>query len=622
MGQHSDTKTRVLVLSALGVVFGDIGTSPLYTLRVCFSDKFGLAPGPENVLGLLSLIFWALILVISVKYALFIMRADDHGQGGIFAMLALLHKQGRPRLGRRLTLLGLFGSALLYGDGLITPVISVLSALEGLEVATAAAKPLVLPLTCAVLTGLFLVQSHGTGRMGRLFGPIIVVWFAALIALGLPAILARPQVLQAVNPVHAMGFFLHNGLHGFLVLGAVVLCVTGCEALYADMGHFGKNPIRISWYGLALPALLCNYFGQGALILADPRAVADPFYGLVPPALLYPMVALATAATIIASQAIISGVFSLTRQAIQLGFMPRMRIIHTSAMAEGQVYIPEINAMMLIAALALTLVFRESEELAGAYGIAVTADMFITSMMFFLIARRVWTWPLAKALAPTLLFWMVDASLFGSCLAKLLQGGWFPVLVGLCFMLIMATWWDGWKMLAAKVFKMRLPLDRFIGRIVWEKPVRSKGTGVFLSTFRREIPPMLLYQLNHTKALHEQVVILSILTEQVAEVAEEQQLEMRYLGKGVYRLKAHFGFMETPTAPWILAQAKARGLKVDLARVKYYIGRMALIPAQKPTMPRWQRFLFLFMYRNAVSPVVFYSIPPEDVLELGIQVEF
>lgn len=622
MAQHAKSRTSVLVLSALGVVFGDIGTSPLYTLRVCFSDKFGLPPSPENILGLLSLIFWALILVISFKYALFILRADDHGQGGIFAMLALLHKQGRPRLGRRLTLLALFGSALLYGDGLITPVISVLSALEGLEVAAAQAKPLVLPLTCAVLAGIFLVQSRGTGRIGRLFGPIIVVWFVSLMALGLPAILARPEVMEAVNPIHAARFFLHNGLHGFLALGAVVLCVTGCEALYADMGHFGKKPIRISWFSLALPGLLCNYFGQGALILADPRTVADPFYSLVPPALLYPMVALATAATIIASQAIISGVFSLTRQAIQLGFMPRMRIIHTSAMAEGQVYIPEINAMMLVAALALTLVFKESEGLAGAYGIAVTADMFITSVMFFLIARRVWGWPLVKALVPALLFWLVDGSFFGSCLAKLMQGGWFPVLVGLCFMLLMATWWDGWKMLAAKVFKMRLPLDRFIGRIVWEKPVRSRGTGVFLSTFRREIPPMLLYQLNHTKALHEKVVILSILTEEVPEVAEEQQLEMRYLGKGVYRLKAHYGFMETPTAPWILAQAKAQGLKVDLAEVKYYIGRMALIPAKRPTMPRWQRFLFLFMYRNAVSPVVFYSIPPEDVLELGIQVEF
>jgi KUP system potassium uptake protein len=612
----------VLVLSALGVVFGDIGTSPLYTLRVCFSDKFGLPPSPENVLGLLSLIFWALLLVISFKYALFILRADDHGQGGIFAMLAMLHKQGRPRLGRRLTLLGLFGSALLYGDGLITPVISVLSALEGLEVATKAAKPLVIPLTCAVLTGLFLVQSHGTGRIGRYFGPIIVMWFAAIAGLGLMAIWQQPQVVEAINPLHAARFFLRNGLHGFLILGGVVLCVTGCEALYADMGHFGAKPIRISWFALALPALLCNYFGQGALILADPRAVSEPFYGLVPPALLYPMVALATMATIIASQAIISGVFSLTRQAIQLGFMPRMRIIHTSAMAEGQVYIPEINAMMLVAALALTLIFKESEELAGAYGIAVTADMFITSLMFFLIARRVWGWNLAKALPPALLFWAMDSSLFGSCLAKLFQGGWFPVLVGLCFMLLMGTWWDGWKLLAAKVFRMRLPLDRFIGRIVWEKPVRSKGTGVFLSTFRREIPPMLLYQLNHTKALHEKVVILSILTEEVPEVSEEQQLEMRYLGKGVYRLKAHYGFMETPTAPWILAQAKSQGLKVDLSEVKYYIGRMALIPAKKPTMRRWQRFLFLFMYRNAVSPVVFYSIPPEDVLELGIQVEF
>jgi KUP system potassium uptake protein len=477
-----------------------------------------------------------------------------------------------------------------------------------------------------VLVALFLMQSHGTGRIGRYFGPVIVLWFLALIALGLPVIVAKPEILEALNPVHALVFFRENGLLGFLALGGVVLAVTGCEALYADMGHFGAGPIRIAWYTLAFPALLCNYLGQGALILADPRAAADPFYGLVPRDLLYPMVALATAATVIASQAIISGVFSLTRQAIQLGFMPRMRIIHTSAMAPGQVYIPEINAFMLTSALALTLVFKESENLAAAYGIAVTADMFITSLMYFYICRWVWGWPLVTSLAPVLFFWVTDSLLFGSCLVKFLQGGWFPILVALCFMTIMATWWDGWKLLAAKVFKMRLPMDRFIGRIVREKPVRYPGTGVFLSTFRKEIPPMLLFQLNHTKALHEKVVILSILTEEEPEVPEDRQLEIRHLGKGVYRIKAHFGFMEIPTAPWILAQAKGeRGMKLDLSEVKYYMGRIALIPTKDPLRGRWrrwQRLLFRFMYRNAVSPVVFYSIPPEDVLELGIQVEF
>jgi KUP system potassium uptake protein len=622
MSHKIEGKTTVLVLSALGVVFGDLGTSPLYTLRVCFTGSFGVAPTPGNVLGLTSLIFWSLILVVSLKYALFILHADDDGEGGIFAMLALLHKKYGVKLGRNLILSALFGSALLYGDGLITPVISVLSALEGLEVATSQAKPLVLPLTCAVLIGLFLVQSHGTAKIGKYFGPVILVWFAAIAALGVAAIAQTPAVLAAVNPLHALYFFLDNGLRGFVVLGAVVLCITGCEALYADMGHFGARAIRIAWYSLALPALMCNYFGQAALILSDPAAIDDPFYGLVPKALLYPMVALGTAATIIASQAIISGVFSLTRQAMQLGYMPRMRIVHTSEMAEGQVYIPEINSMMLAASLVLALVFKQSENLADAYGIAVTATMFITSVLFYFIATDIWGWKRLHALPLVSAFWVLDGSYFASCLTKLLTGGWFPVTTALAIMFLMATWRDGWKRVGRIIFRERLRLDHFIERIFFKKPLRIPGTGVYLSTFRTEVPPMLVYQLNHTSALHEQLIILSILTGDKPFVPREERLDIRKLGQGVYRVNAHAGFMETPDVPELMGQMKEAGIEIEEGKVKYYLGRISLVPAAKPGMNRLRRAIFTFMQRNAVSPVVYYNIPAKDVLELGVQLEF
>lgn len=622
MGHKLKEKTHILVIGALGVVFGDIGTSPLYTVRVCFTGQNAIQPSAANVLGFLSLIFWSLTLVVSIKYTLFILRADDEGQGGIFAMLASLHKKIGAKLGRKLVLVALFGSALLYGDGLITPVISVLSALEGLEVATTRAKPLVLPLTCVVLFLLFRAQRHGTGRIGKYFGPIMICWFIVIALLGIIAIARRPEILAAVNPMYAAQFFLNNGMRGFFLLGAVVLCITGCEALFADLGHFGLQPIRISWYFVALPALLCNYFGQGALLLHDPRAVTDPFYGLVPHNLLYPMVALATAATIIASQAIISGVFSLTRQAIQLGFLPRLRVIHTSEMAEGQVYAPEVNLMMMVAAIMLALYFKQSENLADAYGIAVTGDMFITSVVFYFITRRIWGWSQWQALPLCLLFCALDLTFFSSCLGKFASGGWFPVICALGVMLIMVTWWDGWKMLALKVLSMTLPLDKFIQRITAEEPIRLPGTGVFLSTFHKEIPPMLLHYLIHTSALHEKLVILSILTSDVPVVEESARVKIDRLGHEVYRVIAYTGFMETPDAPQLLAQAHAQGLNIDLENTKYYLGRISLVPASQRAMARWRRFLFTFMLRNAVSRSTYLNIPPDRVLEIGVQMEF
>ncbi len=622
MGHKLTEKTHILVIGALGVVFGDIGTSPLYAVKVCFTGHAALAPTPPNILGLVSLIFWSLMLVVSIKYFMFIMRADDEGEGGVFAMLALLHKNMGHNLGRGLVLGGLFGAALLYGDGLITPVISVLSALEGLEVATTQAKPLVLPLTCMVLLLLFGAQRHGTGRIGKFFGPVMILWFVVLAWLGLMAIATRPEILAAVNPLYALQFFLHNGLHGFFILGLVVLCITGCEALYADLGHFGAKAIRFSWYFLALPALLCNYFGQGALILADPQSAADSFYHLVPQMLLYPMVALATVATIIASQAIISGVFSLTRQAMQLGFLPGLRVLHTSKMAEGQVYAPDVNVMMMLAAIVLALYFKESENLAAAYGIAVTGTMFITSVLFYFIARRIWRWSLVKALSLCLFFWAMDLTYFSACLGKFLSGGWFPMGMALVIMFLMVTWWDGWKTLALKVISMTVAREKFMEKIAAENPLRLPGTGVFLSTFHKEVPPMLLRYLTQTRALPENLIILSVLTSDVPEVEEHKRVATHRLGHGVFSVTGHIGFMETPDVPELLAKAHRLGVPIDFDNVTYYLGRINLVPARKRNMTRWQRFLFTFMLRNAVSRSTYLNISPAKVLEIGVQMEF
>ncbi len=465
MGYKLKEKTHILVIGALGVVFGDIGTSPLYTVRVCFTGQNAIPPSSPNVLGFVSLIFWALTLVVSIKYALFILRADDEGQGGVFAMLASLHKKMGANLGRGLVLAGLFGSALLYGDGLITPVISVLSALEGLEVATTQAKPLVLPLTCVVLFLLFWAQSHGTGRIGKFFGPIMILWFAVIALLGIIAIARKPEILAAVNPQYAAQFFLNNGLRGFFLLGAVVLCITGCEALFADLGHFGVKSIRLAWYFVALPALLCNYFGQGALLLHNPQAAADPFYSLVPRTLLYPMVALATAATIIASQALISGAFSLTNQAVQLGFFPRVMIKHTSDDAEGQIYVPEINWLLAGACLALVLWAGSSSRLAAAYGIAVTGTMAITSIVYFVVVRQTWRWPLLRAVPLLLFFLAFDIPFFVANAMKFLHGGYVPMVIGAVFFAMMVIWRRGRRMLSDALHDKMMPVDAFLADI-------------------------------------------------------------------------------------------------------------------------------------------------------------
>jgi KUP system potassium uptake protein len=619
---HVKEKTGVLTVAALGVVFGSIGSSPLYALRVCFVGHSAIDPSPQNVLGLVSLIFWSLLLVVSIKYGVFILKADDDGEGGVFAMLAILHKRMGAGLGRGMIMAGLFGSALLYGDGLLTPVISVLAALEGLEVATTSAKPFVVPATCVILIGLFWVQSHGTGSIGKFFGPVMILWFAVIALLGVTAILRTPGILNAINPIHGVTFFSNNGLTGFFLLGAVVLAVTGCEALYADMGHFGTKAIRISWYFVALPALLLNYFGQGALILHDPSNARDPFFCLVPPTFLYPMVALSTAAAIIASQAIISGVFSLTRQAVQLGFLPRMRIIHTSGMAEGQVYLPDVNFLMMAAAIALTIYFKASDNLADAYGIAVTGTMLITSGLFFFISRWIWGWGVMRSLLLCLLFWAMDLTYFVACLQKFTSGGWFALGSGLLIMAVMVAWWDGWKKLAVRVMTVTVPKEKFMEMITNAKLMRVPGTGVFLSTFHKEVPPMLLHYVTQTRSLPEKLVILSVLTTDAPEVDERERTEVVDMGHGVYRVTANYGFMESPDIPQIMSQVKRKIASIDLDQLTYYVGRISLIPAEKTTMPRWRRFLFMFMFRNALNGAVYLHIPPSKVMEIGVQIQY
>ena len=615
-------KASTLVIAALGVVFGDIGTSPLYTLKVCFMGQSSITPTPQNVLGLVSLIFWSLVLVVSVKYALFILKVDDDGEGGDFAMLAILHKKMGSTLSRGLIIAVLFSSALLYGDGLITPVISVLSALEGLEIATTSAKPFVLPLTCCILFVIFWAQSHGTGRIGKYFGPVMILWFLVIALLGVSPIWNRPDILASMHPVYAVKFFLDNGLRGFFLLGAVVLCITGVEALFVDMGHFGTKAIRISWYFVAFPALVLNYFGQGALILDDPRNVENAFYGLVPQAFLYPMVALATIATIIASQAIISGVFSLTRQAIQLGFMPRMRIVHTSEMAEGQVYLPGVNRIMMVAAISLALYFKASDNLADAYGIAVTGAMLITSTVFYFVCRKIWRWNLMKVLPLCFLFWSMDLSYFISCLQKFTTGGWLPIASAILIMTVMLIWWDGWKKLGIKVMTMTVPKEKFMTMIRSENLIRIPGTGVFLSNFQREVPPMLLHYVTQTKTLPEKLVLLSVLTTDAPEMEESQRLEITNMGYGAYRVTARYGFMESPDIPQIMSQLKREVPNIDLDEVTYYVGRLSLMLDSKGTTSKWRRSIFIYMLRNSLDGAAYLHIPPSRVMEIGVQVQY
>jgi KUP system potassium uptake protein len=621
---HKEDLLKVAI-GALGVVYGDIGTSPLYAFRECFAGAHAMAPTPANVLGLLSLFFWALTFVVSIKYLVFVVRADNHGEGGILALLSLLlPKDEAARSGRTivLILLGLFGAALLYGDGVITPAISVLSAVEGLEVATRAFSPVVIPITCTILVALFAMQRRGTGGIGAVFGPVTLLWFVALAAMGVPFIARRPDVLSAVNPIHAVRFFAAHGWAGTLVLGAVVLCITGGEALYADMGHFGRKAIRRAWWAVVFPALLINYFGQGALVLANPAAAANPFYALVPLHWLLPVVVLATLATVIASQALISGAFSLSNQAVQLGYLPRLTVIHTSGTSEGQIYIPEVNWLLMVACLALVLGFRRSSALANAYGIAVTATMGLTSILFYAVARTRWNWSRLKAGSVLAMFLVFDLAFLGACLSKFVEGGWFPVAVAGLVFAILTTWKKGRALLSKRIARETLPLDLFITDVGISHPHRVPGTAVFLASLRRGTPTVLLHHFKHNQVLHQQVVILSVVTDAVPEVAKADRVHAKALSEGFWAVTAHYGFMETPNVPDVLRLARRQGLRAEPESTSYYLGRETLICKTGSGLARWRKRLFGFLSRNGRSATDFFGLPPGRVIEIGVQIEF
>jgi len=612
-----------LAIAALGIVFGDIGTSPLYAVRECFGEH-GVAPTSENVLGVLSLIVWSLTLVVAVKYLGFIMRADNQGEGGIFALLALIPKAESPTEVRRRTgivLLALFGAALLYGDGVITPAISVLSAVEGLSVVTRAAEPLIVPITCVVLLALFVVQPRGTARIGGVFGPVMLLWFVFIAVLGAAQIVHRPGVLAAVNPFHAVRFFQANGLRGFEVLGSAVLAITGGEALYADMGHFGRRPIRLSWSSVVFPALLLNYCGQGALLLSDTSARANPFYALVPRALLVPSVVLATVATIIASQALISGAFSLTRQAVQLGYVPRLHVVHTSRENEGQIYLPAVNQFLMVSCIALVLVFRQSSKLAAAYGIAVTGTMTITTIVFYFIARYAWRWPHWKALGVTLLFLSFDLPYFLANVLKFPQGGWVPVVIAVAIYASFTTWKRGRAELAERFAASALSVESFLQDLARTQVPRVRGTAVFLSSSTSLVSPVLLHHLKHNQMLHEQVVLLSVLPLNVPEVPPEQRVRIEALGQGFHRLVAKYGYRQSPRVPEILRRARSIGLATKPETTSFYVGRETVLPRGRSRMARWRKVLFRIISRNARATTDYFSIPPGRVVELGMQID-
>ncbi|HQJ08861.1 MAG TPA: KUP/HAK/KT family potassium transporter [Deltaproteobacteria bacterium] len=625
---HPQTPPRAwntgLVIGALGVVFGDIGTSPLYAIRECFAGVRSVSVSTANVFGVISLVFWTIVVVVCIKYVVFLLRADNKGEGGIFALLSLVRADTRCHLSPVypfLVLAAIFGASLLYGDGVITPAISVLSAMEGLEVATKALSPLVVPLTCVVLLTLFLVQKSGSYGMGRVFGPVMFVWFVTIAALGAKEIVRNPHIFMAVNPLYVIDFFSANKFHGMIVLGSVVLCITGCEDLYLDLGHFGRRAIRISWFSFVFPALLLNYFGQGALLLEHPEAAFNPFYGLVPRMLIYPMVALSTVATVIASQALISGIFSLTQQAVQLGYCPRMRIVHTSPETRGQIYIPVVNYALMVACIGVVLAFKRSSGLAGAYGIAVTATMTITSITYFFVITRVWKWSLWRAVPLVGTFLAFDLAYFSTNLLKFFQGGWFPLAVAVMVMLAMTAWRDGRYQLGNKLMKSRFPIDLFLEDLKFHSLQRVKGAAVFLTVSAEGTPPALLHHVKHNHVLHEKVVLFTIVTADTPSVPTSERLTIEDLGQGFYRLICRYGYMEKPDVPKMMTLASRMGLKTEPATTTFYMGRETLLTSGDSRMMRWRKGLFVFMARNAQSPMAYFGIPPNRVVELGAQIE-
>ena len=623
---HRGRKELALVsLGALGVVYGDIGTSPLYAMKECLTGTHGAVPTHDNVLGVLSLVFWALVLIICVKYLTFVLRADNKGEGGIQALAALVasadKRKGRTRLAIPI-LMALFGTGLLYGEGVLTPAISVLSAVEGLGVVTHQLEDFIVPITCGIIMGLFAVQRFGTHRIGTVFGWVMLLWFVSIGIAGTVWILREPAVLAAVNPVYAFRFLTGNELKGFLLLGSVVLVVTGGEALYADMGHFGRVPIRLAWYCVVFPGLLLNYFGQGALLLtAEPGTVTNPFFQLVEGPMLVPMVILATLAAIIASQALISGAFSLTNQAVQLGYAPRVTIVHTSHRAEGQIYIPEVNYLLMVACVAVVIGFGSSTKLAGAYGVAVTGTMTITSILYFLVRRNLWKLSMASSLVMLIGFLIIDLSFFASTLAKIHKGGWLPLTFGALVFIILTTWWRGRIELSRVMEQGNLPDDLFLDDVDTQALHRVRGTAVFMTSNPNGIPNVLMHHVKHNQVLHKQVVLLSIHTENMPWVTGGKALEVRDLGQGFFRVMARVGFMQTPNVPRLIERCGPSGVVANPATTTYYLGRQSLLTTGRTRMARWRKMLFAFLSRNSRPPTDFFGLPPNRVVELGLQIE-
>jgi len=627
--RHSAPPTgrRLVALSllAFGIVYGDIGTSPLYAMRECFYGSHSVALTRENVLGILSLIFWSLVVVVTIKYHVYVLRFDNRGEGGILALMGLvgLDKAIRPGVRTTLIALGVFGASLLYGDGMITPAISVLSAIEGLEVATPFFKPYVLPITIVILIFLFLFQRRGTAGVGAVFGPVVLVWFAVLAILGVRGILWEPSVLAALSPLHAIRFFITNGSHAFLVLGAVFLVTTGGEALYADLGHFGERPIQIDWFSVVAPSLLLNYLGQGALLIRHPEAAHNPFYLLAPKWALYPLVILATMATVIASQAIISGVFSLTRQAIQLGYLPRMEIIHTSKAEIGQIYLPAVNWSVMVATIALVIGFRSSTNLAAAYGVAVSTTMVITTILAYFVARDLLGWSRLTAGVVTALFLVVDLAFFGANIFKVADGGWFPLVIAGAMFTLMTTWRRGREILQARLREESLSTELFVESLRKRPPIRVPGTAVFMTRSTEGVPGPLLHSLKHYKALHQNVVLFSIVTEEVAHVDPEDRLRVDPLGEGLFRVTGRYGYMERPDIPALLERATGMGITAVPMDTTYFLGRETLIVTDLPSgMAMWRERIFSSMMKNATNAAAFFGLPPNRVVELGAQIEF
>ena len=613
-----------LTLAALGIVFGDIGTSPLYAVKETFSPDHGIPLTAANIIGGLSTIFWALMIVVSLKYVVLIMRADNRGEGGIMALIALAQTAVRkhPEWRFPLMAIGVFGASLFYGDAVLTPAISVLSAVEGLEVGTRAFKPFVVPIAVGVLLALFAFQARGTGKVGKLFGPVTMTWFIAIGAAGLYGVLRQPSILQALNPAHALKFLSSHGTASFLVLSSVVLAVTGAEALYADMGHFGKGPVRIAWFGLVAPALVLNYFGQGALLMGDPKALQNPFYLLLPGWALYPMIALATAATVIASQAVISGAYSLTKQAIQLGFLPRMAIVHTSAREIGQVYLPAINWVLCAVVIAAVIGFGSSSRLAGAYGVAVTGTMLVDTLLTFFVIRYGWGYPLALCIFSTGFFAAIDLSFFISTLTKINDGGWFPLMIGFFVFVVLATWRRGREIMFERLKSSSVPLTPFLESLFKDAPQRVPGTAVFLTATPDSTPHALLHNLNHNKVLHERVVFLTVEIRDVPWVSFEERVVCERLGHGCWRVRVRYGFMNRPDVVRALELCGALGLEFDPMQTSFFLSREKIVPVDdRPGMAFWRERLFAAMARNAGNITDFFNIPTNRVIELGTRVE-